>query len=124
MSRPPYGSSGPRKSWPSLPRPRCRSRSQAADDFGVARVGIACKVGNGPEESLDLRDHPDQPLTVRAMATLYLEKHKLTYTDGITYYAFVEDNHPVKPHRVVSELRFIDILPYKQAFQYVEGGGT
>ncbi len=96
----------------------------AADDFGVARVGISCKVGNGPEESLDLRDHTDQPLTVRAMATLYLEKHKLTYTDGITYYAFVEDNHPVKPHRVVSELRFIDILPYKQTFQYVEGGGT
>jgi len=96
----------------------------AGDDFGVARVGIACKVGDGPEESLDLRDHPDQPLTVRAMATLYLEKHKLTYTDGITYYAFVEDNHPLRPHRVVSELRFIDILPYKQAFQYVEGGGT
>ena len=67
---------------------------------------------------------PDQPLTVRALATLYLEKHKLTYTDGITYYAFVEDNRPVQPHRVVSELRFIDILPYKQAYQYVEGGGT
>ena len=49
---------------------------------------------------------------------------RLTYTDGITYYAFVEDNHPIRPHRVASELRFIDILPYKQAFQYVEGGGT
>ena len=96
----------------------------AIDDFGVARVGIACKVGNGPEESLYLQDHPNQPLMVRGMATLYLEKHKLTYTDGITYYAFVEDNHPIRPHRVASELRFIDILPYKQAFQYVEGGGT
>ncbi len=96
----------------------------AGDDFGVARVGIAYKLANGPEESLYLRDHPEQPPTVRAMATLYLEKHKLTYTDEITYYAFVEDNHPIRPHRVISELRFIDILPYKQAFQYVEGGGT
>jgi len=94
------------------------------DDFGVARVGIAYKVGSGREESLYLNDHPDQPLTARAVATLYLEKHKLSYTDGITYYAFVEDNRPVQPHRVVSELRFIDILPYKQTYQYVEGGGT
>ncbi len=94
------------------------------DDFGVARVGIAYKVANGREESLYLDDPPDQPLTVRAVATLYLEKHKLSYTDGITYYAFVEDNRPVQPHRVVSELRFIDILPYKQTYQYVEGGGT
>jgi hypothetical protein len=95
-----------------------------ADDFGVARLGIAFKVNGGNDESLYFHEHADEPLTVRALATLYLEKHQLTYTDGITYYAFVEDNYPVRPHRVVSELRFIDILPYKQAFQYVEGGGT
>ena len=97
---------------------------QADDDFGLARVGISYRVGKGPEESLLLRDHTDQPLTVRALTMLYLEKHKLTYTDNITYHAFVEDNRPDSPHRVVSELRFIDILPYKQAYQYVEGGGT
>jgi hypothetical protein len=95
-----------------------------ADDFGVARLGIAFKVNGGHDESLYLHEHPDQPLTVRALATLFLEKHRLNYTDGITYYAFAEDNYPVRPHRVVSELRFIDILPYKQAYQYVEGGGT
>ena len=97
---------------------------QAGDDFGLARVGIAYRAGKGPEESLLLHDHADQPLTVRTLATLYLEKHKLTYTDNITYHAFVEDNRPIAEHRVVSELRFIDILPYKQAYQYVEGGGT
>ena len=31
------------------------------------------------------------------------------------------DNHPPEPHKVVSELRFIDILPYKQEYQFVEG---
>ena len=58
--------------------------------------------------------------------TLYLEKHKLDFTDAITYYAFVEDNYPPRPHRVVSELRFIDILPFKQDYQWCEGeaGGS
>ena len=96
----------------------------ASDDFGITKVGVVYKAAGGPEESLSVHDYPDQPLTVRTLATLYLEKHKLTYTDGITYYAFVEDNHPMPKHRVVSELRFIDILPYKQSYQYVEGGGT
>ena len=97
---------------------------QAGDDFGLARIGIAYRVGKGAEESLLLQEHASQPLTARALAMLYLEKHKLSYTDNITYHAFVEDNRPTQPHRVVSELRFIDILPYKQAYQYVEGGGT
>jgi hypothetical protein len=97
---------------------------EAGDDFGLTRLGIAYKVGNGPEESLDYQDHVDQPITARALATLYLEKHQLSHTDGITYYAFVEDNRPLRPHRVVSELRFLDILPYKQAYRLVEGGGT
>ena len=94
------------------------------DDFGVARIGIAYKVGSGQEESLYLQNYQDQPLTVRAAATLYLEKHKLSYTDSITYYAFVEDNRPDQPQRVASELRFIDILPFKQTYQFVEGEGT
>ncbi len=97
---------------------------QAGDDYGLARIGIAYRMGNGAEESLLLQEHASQPLTARALAMLYLEKHKLSYTDNITYHAFVEDNRPTQPHRVVSELRFIDILPYKQAYQYVEGGGT
>jgi hypothetical protein len=97
---------------------------EAGDDFGLTHMGIAYKVGDGREESLYGRDAVDQPPTARALATLYLEKHKMSYTDSITYYAFVEDNRPPRPHRVVSELRFLDILPYKQAYQLVEGGGT
>jgi hypothetical protein len=114
----------PRESLAVLPTAEVPMHVEAADDYGVARVGIAYKLGNGPEESLYLRDHPDQPPSVEALAKLYLEKHKLSYTDGLTYYAFVEDNRPYRPHRVVTDLRFLDILPYKQAFQLVEGGGT
>ena len=39
---------------------------QAEDDFGLARVGIAYRVGKGPEESLLLQEHASEPLTVRA----------------------------------------------------------
>ena len=97
---------------------------EASDDFGVSQLGISYKVGDGPEETLHLARLENQPVTAQGLVTLYLEKHKLTFTDAITYYAFAEDNYPPKPHRVVSELRFIDILPYKQEYQLVEGGGT
>ena len=51
---------------------------------------------------------------------LYLEKHKVDYRDGLSYYAFVEDNYPGKPHRVVSELRFFDIFPFKQDYRLID----
>ncbi len=94
---------------------------EAGDDFGVTRLGINYKVGDGPEETLHLAGFENQPVTAEGLATLYLEKHKLSFTDAITYYAFVEDNYPAKPHRVVTELRYIDILPYKQAYELVDG---
>jgi hypothetical protein len=96
---------------------------EAADDFGVARVGIRYKVGDGPEETLHLADLHDQPATAGALATLYLEKHPLRFPDAITYHAFAEDNDPAGPHRTVSELRYIDILPYKQAYELAESSG-
>ena len=64
-----------------------------------------------------------QPVTADELATLYLEKHTLSITDALTYYAFVEDNFPVTPHRVVSELRYIDILPFKHVYRFAEGEG-
>ncbi|MFI5454522.1 MAG: DUF4175 family protein [Isosphaerales bacterium] len=97
---------------------------EAGDDFGVSRLGITYKVGDGPEETLHLADYKDLPVTAEALATLYLEKHQIDYRDGISYYAFVLDNYPPEPHRVVSELRFIDILPYKQVYKLVEGEGS
>jgi len=96
---------------------------EAGDDFGVSRLGITYKIGNGPEETLHLADYKDLPVTAQALATLYLEKHQIDYRVGISYYAFVVDNYPPEPHRVVSELRFIDILPFKQQYKLVEGEG-
>ena len=97
---------------------------EARDDFGVSLLGINFKIGDGPEETLAPRAGSRiSRFTAAALETLYLEKHSLDYKGAITYYAFAEDNYPPKPHRVVSDLRFIDILPFKQEYQFVEGEG-
>ena len=97
---------------------------EASDDFGVSQLAIRYKVGDGPEETLHADRFEKQPVTAQGLVTLFLEKHKLNFADAITYYAYAEDNYVPEPHRTQSELRFIDILPYKQEYQVVEGGGA
>ena len=98
---------------------------EARDDFGVSSLGINFKIGDGPEQTLRPRPaqgrarhrrRPRDPLPRKAHARLQRR--------AITYYAFVEDNHSPTPHRVVSDLRFIDILPFKQDYQLVKGEGS
>jgi hypothetical protein len=97
---------------------------EASDDFGVSQLAIRYKVGDGPEETLHTERLEKQPVSAQCLVTLYLEKHKLNFTDAITYYAYADDNCVPEPHRTQSELRFIDILPYKQEYQVVDGGGA
>src|SRR5207247_1867636 len=49
---------------------------------------------------------------------------QVTYKDALTYYAFAEDNYFGQPRRTTTPLRYIDIRPFKMAFQVVEGGGS
>jgi hypothetical protein len=97
---------------------------EATDDFGLSRTGIVYQVGNGPQKTLFLQQAPNQPATLRAEAVLPLEDHEVNFQDGVTYYAFTEDNHPDKPQRATTELQFIDIRPYKRAYQLLEQGGS
>ena len=97
---------------------------EARDDFGIAKVGIVYQVGDGPPRTLLLDAPKDQPHAAKPAATLFLEDLKVDYQTGITYHAFVEDNHPTKPRRATTELRYIDIIPFEQAFQLKEGGGA
>lgn len=97
-------------------------RVEAKDDFGTAKVGIVYQIGDRQKEILYLEEHPDQPVSLSAVATLYLERHQLNYQQGLTYFAFAEDNHPAHPHRAVTELQFIDIRPYKREYQLLESG--
>ena len=99
-------------------------RVQAGDDFGLSKVGIVYQIGNGPKKTLRLEKDPKEPVTLTTLATLYLEDYRLTQQDSITYYAFAEDNYPAGPHRVTTELQFIDIRPYKLEYQLSNGGGA
>ena len=53
-----------------------------------------------------------------------LEQEDVGYQNAVTYYAFAEDNYPPGPHRTVTPLQFLDIRPYKRAYQMLETGGS
>jgi hypothetical protein len=97
---------------------------EAEDDFGLSKIGIVYQVGDGPPHTLYLRDEPDQPAQRKIDAILSLEDYQLHFTDSVTYYAFVEDNHPIHPQRTATELQFIDIRPFKRTYQILDSGGT
>jgi hypothetical protein len=112
----------PREQIEVTPIAEVRLHVQAADDLGLAKVGIVYQVGNGPGKTLYLADLPAQPATHTAEVVLALEEHPLTFQDAIGYYAFAEDNRPGRPQRAVTELQFIDIRPFKREYQFVKGG--
>ncbi len=97
---------------------------EATDDFGLSAVGVVFQVGSGPKQTLFLRRDPDQPRTLKTEVVLPLEDHEVGFQDGVTYYAFAEDNHPDKAQRGTTELQFIDIRPYKRDYQMLETGGS
>jgi hypothetical protein len=109
----------------AIPTTEVAMRIEARDDYGTAKVGIVCQVGDGPKETILLREEEaDQPISLTAPATLFLENRDLDVQDGVTYYAFAEDNRPVKPQRAVTDLQFIDIRPFKRDYQLIPPGGT
>jgi hypothetical protein len=105
------------------PSTEVRMRVEAGDDFGLSKVGIVYQVGNGQKKTLYLKNDSSQPLSAQVLAQLPLEDHALSFQDSVTYFAFAEDNHPTRPQRTTTDLQFIDIRPYKRAYQSVEGGG-
>ena len=48
---------------------------------------------------------------------LLLEKLAASPTDSLTYYAFAEDNYPAGPQRTETDLRYIDIRPFKREYK-------
>jgi hypothetical protein len=106
------------------PTTEVHMKVEAGDDFGLSAVGIVYQVGNGPKQTLLLQRDPDKPASLKAEAVLPLEDHEVGFQDAITYYAFAEDNHPDKPQRTTTDLQFIDIRPFKRAYQLLDTGGT
>jgi hypothetical protein len=100
-------------------------RARVRDDYGLARAGIVFEVNNEEEYPLVAVEFPITPEALKVLdrtapelqsaleKVLPLEFFQLQQTDSVAYYAWVEDNRPEKPQRTVTDLRFIDIRPFR-----------
>jgi hypothetical protein len=54
---------------------------------------------------------------------LPLEHFQLTAQDSVMYYAFAEDNLPGNPQRTETDLRFVDIRPFRRVYRLQDADG-
>ncbi|MCI0361342.1 MAG: hypothetical protein L0211_22900 [Planctomycetaceae bacterium] len=104
-------------------------RIRVSDDFGLSRSGVMFVVNNEEEYPLIAQDFAEAAkelettgtLTPQTRATLEkllpLEHFELTQQDSVMYYAFAEDIRPGSAQRTESDLRFIDIRPFRRTFR-------
>ncbi|MBC8350576.1 MAG: hypothetical protein H8E66_01230 [Planctomycetes bacterium] len=104
-------------------------RIRARDDFGLSRAGIVFEVNNEEEYTLLEKDYADLAETLAAdgqpsqqtrdalQRLLPLELFGLEEKDSVTYYAFAEDTFPAGTHRTETDLRFIDIRPFRRIYR-------
>ncbi len=97
---------------------------EADDDLGLFKVGIMYQISGGPMETLLEQNADGSTELFRLPSELLLEQHQLSHQDAVNYYAFAEDNYFGQPRRTTTPLRFIDIRPFKLAFQLLDTGGT
>jgi hypothetical protein len=114
----------PEEEWEVTPTTEVAFTVEADDDLGLFKVGVACQVGEGPLEMLWERDFHGSDEAVRDGASLRLEDHPVTFQEQATYYAFAEDNYFGQRRRTTTPLRFVDIRPFKRAYQMLDTGGT
>ena len=112
-------------------------RVRTSDDFGLSNAGIVFEINNESSHTLLYEDfakalaEADSVAESNAAASpmktntvleelLPLEFFELTQRDSVSYFAFAEDNYPDAAHRTETELRFIDIRPFRQRYQLDE----
>jgi hypothetical protein len=111
-------------------------RIRVRDDFGLTSAGIVFQVNNEEEHMLLKRDFEEElaeaakeagdaklpPPTMQQVLErmLPLEHFDLKEQDSVTYYAFAEDNYPGSPHRAETDLRFVDIRPFRRIFKLID----
>jgi hypothetical protein len=107
-------------------------RVRVSDDYGLSRAGIMFEVNNEEEYPLLAHDFAEAAkelqatgkLSPQTRATLErvlpLEHFELTQQDSIMYYAFAEDIRPGTAQRTESDLRFVDIRPFKRDYALLD----
>jgi hypothetical protein len=112
-------------------------RLRVSDDYGLTRAGVMFEVNNEEEYPLLTQDflaaaeaaeelETTGKLTPQTRATLEkvlpLEHFTLTQQDSVMYFAFAEDNRPGSNQRTESDLRFIDIRPFRRLYRAPDEG--
>jgi len=107
-------------------------RIRVNDDFGISRAGIVFEVNNEEEYPLLNEDFQAVAEAAEEVETtgkispktrstlekvLPLEHFELTQQDSIMYYAFAEDIRPENPNRTETDLRFVDIRPFRRQYR-------
>ena len=110
-------------------------RVNVRDDFGLTKAGVVFQINNERQVPLIAREFEAvvaaanevavsgkvSPTTQAALEkVLPLEVFELTQKDSVMYFAFAEDNRPNSPQRTETEMRFIDIRPFKRTFLVVD----
>ena len=110
-------------------------RVRLRDDYGLSKAGVVFQINNEQEVPLIAQDFAVvmaaaneaatagkiSPMTQAALEkVLPLEVFELTQKDSVMYFAFAEDNRPDSPQRTETEMRFIDIRPFKRTYQIVD----
>ena len=111
-------------------------RIRTRDDFGLSRAGIVFEVNNEEEYTLLEKDYaelaaalaaegkPSQQTRDALQRLLPLELFGLEEKDSVTYYAFAEDNYPAVIHHSETDLRFIDIRPFRRIYRLPDPDAT
>src|SRR5262249_47554700 len=104
-------------------------RIRASDDFGLSRAGIMFEVNNEEEYPLLAKDFEQAAQELRAEGQLSpqtrstlekalpLEHFQLSQQDSVMYYAFAEDTRPGQAQRTETDLKFIDIRPFRRSYR-------
>jgi hypothetical protein len=108
-------------------------RIRVSDDYGLSRAGIMFEVNNEEKYPLLAEDFAEAAKELEETGTispqtratlerqLPLEHFELTQQDSVMYYAFAEDILPSGAQRTESDLRFIDIRPFRRTFRVLDG---
>ena len=107
-------------------------RIRTSDDFGLSRAGIMFEVNNEEEYPLLAKDFEQAAEELREAGQLRpqtrstlekvlpLEHFQLSQQDSVMYYAFAEDNKPGQAQRTETDLRFIDIRPFRRNYRMID----
>ena len=121
-------------------------RIRVRDDYGLSQAGVVFQVNNEQTVPLIAEEFATvvaaaneftatgkvSPTTQTALEkALPLELFELTQKDSVMYFGYAEDNRPDNPQRTETDMRFIDIRPFKRSYKMIDpdpmpsmGGGS